>query len=73
VSQGESEKPEELEEDADEDWHQAYEALVLETFEAEEAILLLKLLEKPDLLRSALEYFAGGGDEGEEKEVAEDA
>ena len=54
----------------DGEWQEAYEALVLETFDADEAVLLLKLLEKPDLLREALEYFAGGG---ENEEVAEDA
>jgi hypothetical protein len=61
--------PEEREEE-EAGWDEAYEALVLETFDADKAVLLLKLLEQPVHLREALEYFAGGGDD---EEVAEDA
>ena len=57
--------PEEREEE-EAGWDEAYEALVLETFDADQAVLLLKLLEKPDLLRESLEVFVSGGEDAEE-------
>jgi hypothetical protein len=54
--------PEEREEE-EAGWDEAYEALVLEAFDADKAVLLLKLLEKPDLLRESLEVFVRGTEE----------
>ena len=59
--------PEEREEE-EASWDEAYEALVKEAFDADKAVLLLKLLEKPDLLRESLAVFVRGTEE-----VAEDA
>lgn len=43
----------------DADWGIAYGALILETFDSDKAILLLKLLEKPECLQKALTCFVG--------------